>query len=130
MVGPLAPSSGVLMTDLALQYPIFCRDIYCYSGVGPGWEKLVDQLCKEVEPLAVLHNLAEAPQLAQYKEKYGYLTIYIDNCTEEIGLIRKRICHVADATCENCGHITTAEHPVTRKGHWIQNLCQKCHGTR
>lgn len=109
------------------QYPIFCRNVYCGIEVGPGWEKLVSMFCSAVEQTLRQPFNDETPQLAQVKEKFGTLTIYIDNSNNEIEWLRRAICLASTHICEDCGNFNSTTNPVTRKGQWIKTYCEECH---
>lgn len=93
--------------------------------INDGWLPIVAELLKGVEEEVLrLKSLGRKddtlPLLAQVKEKFGALRIYIDHPTE----VTRELVAIAEGkslkTCELCGEPGRA----IRAG-WIQTLCDK-----
>jgi len=64
---------------------------------GDGWFGLIERCIK------ALHELPDPPKLAQVKEKFGTLRVYIDGGSDEAyGIIQKAEAE-SEITCEECG---------------------------
>lgn len=96
------------------------------DDVGPGWRTLLLQLHGDLLPRVPGYTVA------QVKEKYGTLRVYLDYLDEE--RLDEARCGVADRfvdaaeaasqhVCEDCGQPGRA-----RRGGWIRTLCDGCAG--
>ncbi len=135
------------INSLIEKYPEFCSNVYCGFGVGDGWLPILDKLfnnmkhhvnqikshnkwyteCKNrpgTDPNVLAnHSLKEElnPQVAQVKEKFGLLRIYIDNTDEYIDGLVSMAESISAITCEDCG--LPGE---MRDGGWLRTLCNSC----
>jgi len=90
--------------------------------IGRGWWPLA----KSVFEVLDLHEF----QVAQIKEKFGYLRIYVDAPKDATPGIKASIHAVLLAaenasgrTCEECG--AEGSHVLVR-GHWWKTRCEEC----
>lgn len=87
-----------------------CMAFRC--ACGDGWEPLIREVCESLSPDA---------KLAQVKEKFGRLRIYLQYGTLE----DDDLCWAAELAsskvCENCGKLGKLI-----PGNWIRTLCLKC----
>lgn len=90
-------------------------------SVGSGWRPLLLRLH---EQLLAIHS---GYGIAQLKEKYGMLRIYLSGSPGgELGRLVAGAEQESSRTCESCGNPG-----VTRDGlSWIKTLCDDCHGLR
>jgi len=103
------------------KYPaLFETDCRCGFYVGKGWLPLLDETFEKM--------LKACPEvkLAQVKEKFGGLRVYVDNSNEECNKIINEAEEKSFTTCEECG----AGNAKRRKGGWVQTLCNDCNITR
>lgn len=89
------------------------------GNVGPGWHNI----------LTVLHDALRFRepkyQVAQLKEKFGGLRLYLENPlihpnSDELILFAEALC---DRTCETCGLPGTASRRSGSANGWIKTLC-------
>ncbi len=84
------------------------------EGVGPGWKKLVVDLCNDIRALGWDGHLL------QIKEKFGGLRFYIAGATDDIwDRIGQAEC-LSTKICDECG-----EAGEPREGGWIVTRCDK-----
>lgn len=88
------------------------------SGVGEGWHPLLVELHRrlvEVDP---------SYRVAQFKEKFGALRVYVDVSDPErcdaAEAIVEEIERRSATVCERCGNPG-----ALRQGPWVQTLCQE-----
>lgn len=104
---------------------------------GEGWLQPLDNFCRWLESVAVdlkQCGVKRIPLIAQAKEKFGELTIYVDAVPGELqDEVRGRLDLAADEsarTCEQCGLPGTKRgiDPVTGRGiaGWIHTFCDSC----
>src|SRR6185312_4754982 len=100
------------------------RGIEC----GDGWFTLIDRVCRAYEneiEMVASRGLAKErwPRVAQIKEKFGSLRIYINGqVSEELDEERFRVqTYVSRRTCEQCG----APKKPWQYGSWV-TLCNSC----
>lgn len=89
-----------------------------YYGIetGDGWYNLLfDSLSK------IINIAPDNFEIVQIKEKFGRLTIYSDNSTEQIDDIISKAEKASQSICEICG----APGKLS-KGNWILTLCETC----
>lgn len=89
--------------------------MYWGLSVGPGWLPLVEEAAQKIE--ALNQNVI----CEQVKEKFGELTIYIDNPTEDAYNILREVRHKASGICEDCGQPGTF-----RNQYWLRTQCDAC----
>ncbi len=65
---------------------------------GDGWYDLLDKMMQEISDLRV-----EGFLFSQIKEKFGTLTVYSYNSTDEIDFIIDKYSNLSEITCEVCG---------------------------
>ena len=83
-----------------------------------GWYDILDNLCEDLSEFKGL-------VLAQVKEKFGRLTVYVNGTTDENweevhGLINDAALDSSE-TCEDCG-----KPGKIRTGAWLITLCDDC----
>lgn len=110
------------MTETAMCWGFEC---------GDGWYNILDNLCSNIQHYTDWNNenyakghkqYKQVPQVVavQVKEKFGGLRFYYDGGDDHIsGMVRMAEAW-ADNTCEECGNPGKS-----RKGGWIQTLCDK-----
>ena len=99
-----------------------------YNAVGPGWRKILETLSGQLASEGVTPM-----DIAQVKEKFGGLRVYLWNETDKIGEYLSAAEEAAENTCERCGStlevVTEATWPEERRG-WIKTLCPACWAKR
>lgn len=94
------------------------------SHVGPGWHRLLDHLAAKLGETA-------GPDLrvTQIKEKWGYLTVYLDGEKPEDRKIVADVEEQSGLTCERCGEpgfrCSTGSCSGVQPHYWIRTLCLK-----
>ncbi len=94
---------------------------------GDGWLSLIIEACdyivnyesahpEEVKKVGHIH-------FVQIKEKFGTLTIYVDQAPEEVIAFLDDVRKRSKTVCEHCGKAGKI-----RPGGWIMCLCDECHG--
>lgn len=125
--------SKELTDEMCVKYPLVTRLYlskksnapFAYYGIecGDGWRAVLEPLFAAMESTAAGMQQAgtaksRLPALAQVKEKFGTLRIYLDNGTTEI----REAINAAEAqsqlVCENCG-----APGVLRTQGWLATLC-------
>lgn len=108
----MSPVEPALPPDLA-QTPFAAPT--CWSGVGAGWNPLLREA----------HELLSAADpdytIAQFKEKFGRLTIYVDadrGAYDQVNAIVDELAARSTGICETCGRPGRL-----RSGPWIKTLC-------
>lgn len=99
------------------KYPYELFGIECDDG----WKKLYQPIIDYIEKYN--KDNEDKIEIHQIKEKFGYLTIYVNKKTDEL----RKMIEDAEAksyhTCEVCGkHINK---PITEH-HWIYPMCKEC----
>lgn len=87
---------------------------YAKMCVGKGWHSLVDEAFDAVE--------AERAQVAQVKEKFGQLRIYLNSESEELYKKIYEIEERSSTICETCG----APGRIVNRGGWLRTICKPC----
>ncbi len=98
-----------------------CKIFEC----GDGWFHLINELSKDLEPLAKdLYNPEEfsTPNAIQVKEKYGLLRFYMSTETEEMSKLIRFAEASSAQICEICGKKGSPKH---RNG-WYATRCEEC----
>lgn len=118
-----------LSDKLRADFPELCADyggdmrVTCMAWgfeCGSGWEPVLRWLLTGLDVI----RRAEAPELrlAQVKEKWGMLRVYLNGAPAEA----HTLCAVAEAmsshVCETCGKAGSV-----RNGSWIVTQCDECH---
>lgn len=100
------------------------RTCMCWGcSHADGWFEILDQLCFSIMAYCEV-NAKEIPQFSQIKEKFGTLTIYIDNADSIIQDLVDKAEKASESTCEICG---SRDESVTTEGDgWISTQCGKC----
>jgi len=65
------------------------------------------------------------PVAQQIKEKFGTLSVYLDQYDPIIGALTSYASTMSARTCEKCGNVGES-----RKGGWIRTLCDPCNEIR
>ncbi len=93
----------------------------CKEQVGPGWGTILEQLHEE---LMVIYP---AYQVAQVKEKFGTLRVYLNTYPREIWQelsdVITKYEKMTAVTCEGCGEPGRLCRP---NGSWVLTLCERC----
>jgi hypothetical protein len=109
-------------TFMETTYPEFFKhQLYGGFSIGIGWFQLLRDLFAKINEYVVSErnngNVIEM-RVAQIKEKFGELRVYVDGADDHIAHLIREAEKVAYATCELCGKPATH----TKKG-WLQRLC-------
>lgn len=113
-----------LQAVLIKKYPILCQETQltihqsCMAwgfDVGDGWFKILDELLEKL-------SKHDGVILAQVKEKFGLLRVYINNGTDEVYKIIDEYESKSAHVCETCG-----DPGKSRGGGWIYTVCDSCH---
>ncbi len=98
---------------MADKYPTALADVECHAECGEGWSKLIEPCLALIE--------AEGGHVAQIKEKFGGLRLYVAGCSDETQAAIYRAQDDSFRVCEDCGA------PGKRVGGgWIRTLCVPC----
>ena len=119
------------LADLVARHPrLFRGKMPERSHLAPGWLALADTLCAEIE--ALVGPEMELPlRVAQVKEKYGALRLYVHATVPGTSAdsLRDRAQALADAVrtrseglCEGCGVASSLQ----KLGPWWTTLCPAC----
>jgi hypothetical protein len=94
-------------------------------AIRDGWAQLFCQLMCELEALRrrLPPEQAARVKLAQVKEKFGGLRVYLEHRTPELYAACERAEEESFRVCERCG---APGDPVY--GGWIRTLCPACAG--
>lgn len=87
----------------------------CWSGVGDGWVNILEEMFDKLEAIGW------KGKVAQIKEKFSILRIYLSDETPEVDKIVNAAIKKSSKTCEDCGN----------KGkiggeYWLRTLCDEC----
>jgi hypothetical protein len=106
----LFPPSDIMkdMTKSCLYWGMDCED---------GWAPILETTFKK------LVLLKHKPILAQVKEKFGTLHIYLDNATDEASKIVEDAERASEYTCEICGE----PGDLRKNNGWYMVRCEKHH---
>lgn len=109
---------------LSRQETCMCRG---FDGIGPGWRKLLHDLCEKLQRLGDL--MGTTIRATQVKSKFGTLRFYYDITSDTDQLdsdIVSNIVSLAESragwTCEVCGDLALAR---TSGNGWVETLCPK-----
>ena len=89
-----------------------------YFECHEGWFDLMFQLCEELEELAVKENV-NLPKIAQVKEKFGKLRIYLDSGTDTMHNRVSEFEKISGFVCEICGGVGKQ----MTENSWIKTRC-------
>jgi hypothetical protein len=92
--------------------------ISCYKG----WYSIVNNVCTVIDQHSKNKNKQQI-KILQIKEKFGLITIYVQNADEYIQAIIDFAKIMSGDTCEYCGE--QAEMNKLKTG-WIKIICKKC----
>lgn len=99
------------------KYPNNFTEYLISFDCGIGWQILLDELFEYIKDD---HNV----KIAQVKEKFGLLRIYVDGANEKVYKKISELEHLSSKICEYCG----ATEDVTTTGSWRKTLCKNCRG--
>ena len=99
-------------------FPISCENIYCGISVPPGWRDIVWDAIQKIEDIALRDDIK--PRVAQIKEKFGGLRLYVDNTNKEIEDLIDAVESKSYYVCEKCNEAGL----VRRDLGWHQTLCE------
>lgn len=90
---------------------------------APGWEKAFGEMfCEEMDTVIKAANLQDEFFIAQLKEKFGALRVYVSHKTKEIADILRKYEAISSHVCIECGK---PDVPMTYGG-WICPMCEDC----
>jgi hypothetical protein len=97
-------------------------------AIADGWEQLFRQLLAEIEAerLKLPPEEAAKVKLAQVKEKWAGLRVYVEHANSPIRDVLDRAEQLSFNVCEACGATGEGVHPCG--GGWIKTLCPTCRG--
>lgn len=96
--------------------------LYEYCPVfecNDGWFKIIDDMSAEIHYI-ILKTKCSC-RVAQIKEKYGTLRVYMDTSLDEIDKIIDKAEGLSGKTCEICG-----EAGQLRGNTWFSTYCDDC----
>jgi len=93
---------------------IYNKEVVCRE-FGYGWNDLYEKLCGELEP----YNA----KIMQAKEKYGNLTVYLDEYDKKAYEIVQKYYVLSQYICEQCGNKGIARQDL----YYIRTLCDDCY---
>jgi hypothetical protein len=106
---------------MKLKYPKLFDGVFISFGCGEGWEPIVESVLEKLDKMDCEITVA------QVKEKFGGLRIYVNNGTDEAFEIINEAEKNAAFTCEMCGITEGVEKGSKYTGGWIKNYCKECH---
>ena len=113
--------------DLIKSFPRVFKKVQ-YIECGEGWYYLLHQLFSAVEHYIehyIPQELQEGIYLAQCKEKFGTLRVYMEQSIPFIDGAIALAELMSGKICEDCGAIGQR-----RSGGWIRTLCNNCFDIR
>ena len=117
-----------LEQKLFTKYPAFFRQhtlpmtqtCMCWGvETGDGFYKIIDTMAKKLTAYAQKHNIII--EATQVKEKYGRLTVYLNQSNLEIDAIVQKAEQASLKTCECCGKLGRIN-----RGPWYSVRCKSC----
>lgn len=108
--------------ELKAKYPEFLTDVRCGASCGEGWVSVLDRM------FADFRQIGGKIVIAQVKEKFGGLRVYVDVEESNKEAVWARISQAEEEcwkTCEDCG-----QPGEQRGGGWIRTLCESCEQVR
>ena len=91
---------------------------------GDGWLWLVDNLCEHIQN-QIKWNKYPQVEINTIKEKFGTLSIYVDNGYDGLHDVLNFVQHLSSKICEDCGTIKNVECKEIKYG-YIMTLCKEC----
>lgn len=90
----------------------------CPLEIPEGWDKMVEQMLDEIEPIAKLY-----PEFGfiQIKEKYNRLVCYPSVSIPEVEEILRKYAEMASFVCAKCGEPATKE-----MQNYVLSYCDDC----
>ena len=88
----------------------------CKAEVGKGWSGLIDE---------IYDRLPEDAYIAQIKEKFGLLRVYVENIPDSLQDFIYECEKRSAKICEQCGATGKLRH-----GGWVLTLCEECQAKR
>jgi len=104
---------------------LYPKSKYHYGfACSDGWVNLIVQCSLKLEALAFNQNNPKV-YVAQLKEKFAMLNMYLTNGTPEMQEIVNHYESLSNSTCEDCG---STDKTVNNKGktNWMRTLCKEC----
>ncbi|WP_079912986.1 hypothetical protein [Paenibacillus sp. 32352] len=100
------------------------NSVYSAYGfqIGDGWFGLLENLFSEIEELYKSRDLAIEIELRQVKEKFGVLTIYLNNALDEVYELTDKYAEQSKTVCYSCGRAGS----YRRIGGWWITMCDPC----
>ena len=119
----------VYYATLEKNFPEMIDSDHLGLWVGPGWHKIIFNLCTQIQHHMKHVNRDEDKvrpvKLVQIKEKFGGLRFYYDGGDSFVDGMVTMAEVWASTTCEECG-----APGVSRHGGWIKTLCDHHHNKR
>ena len=96
-----------------------------FHECGNGWDSLIDEAKEVVDKYNEEHPELEIPlDFLQIKEKWGILTLYLNQDIPEISDKLIEIQNKSKDICEKCGSTENVTREYTHG--WIMTLCKDC----
>lgn len=109
-----------MVTEILKEFGI--EQTRCWSDCPPGW----DNLLREALTWLQKHPDWTPHGVAQVKEKFGRLTIYVDFGGNEVDVFLYKISDKSMTVCEECG----AKAELRCFGGWYTTLCDEHYNDR
>jgi len=119
------------LEDLHEQYPELLKKHGYASYMPDGWMPMFSKLCDDIHALAVKHGVPRGsegyPHIAQYKEKFSELRVYMDcsnpDLLAEIRPLVEKACKDSVTICSRCG---APGFMHTDETNFYRNFCEPC----
>lgn len=92
---------------------------------GKGWHPLIEPIFKYIDEYNSSREEQEYITVTQVKEKWGFLHIYVDGATEELGRMINEAERLSKTICEKCGNPGS----LKKVNGWYWTLCDSCTST-
>jgi hypothetical protein len=109
--------------ELRLHWPVLYHEpVRCGVDIPPGWMPLIRDLSEELEPMFAEFAKEDRPVIEQLKVKFGNLTVYVTDGTQEMHDSIARAGERADHTCMRCGKEGSGQ----RERGYMSVMCEGC----
>lgn len=109
-------------------FPLSTKEMIC-GGVGVGWYQLVAEVLQPIEDEngrltwdAPDPSCVKLIEVAQIKEKFGGLRLYVDNAPVWVNELVSKAEAKAWTICCNCGESGA----IKPSNYWLETLCERC----
>lgn len=118
--GPRKANKLLTRTETDLEEELIKLGInepYCFSSIPIGWKKLLLDTFQQCQLAGW-----DGQKLAQFKEKFGKLVIYIDDTSDAVDKLLSHAEYVSSHTCQYC----SKEGKTLSLRGWRVTICQEC----